>query len=234
MSNIIDRAKEIERESGVSERENELISYGSSSSHNANSNSIVSATGIKTSATNGINGGRRQHHQLGWFQISCYCRSNWIAMLLSLLLLLPLNKSKNKLVALYFHNYTIFSRSSFWHLHLILCAWSECEHVCLYRGRSQQQNRFEIVEHTLRACVFVSVYGHWNAYLSAVEFYAELASKQRTEKKHAHTHNRLWYDVMWCVRVNVCETRLRVYALSSTCVCVHMYSKYYIRVACTS
>lgn len=95
-----------------------------------------------------------------------------------------------------------------------------CVRIWLYRGRSQQQNRFEIVEHT--PCVFVSVYGHCNAYLSAIEFYAEL-------KKSMHTHSRsivIWCDVM-CACQCMWNTSTGVRALANVCVRAYVFQILY-------
>lgn len=96
-----------------------------SSSHNANSNSSIYKC-------NGHLKYQRQRRQRRRTTTPTRIISNELLSTIELnsyavsLLVLSLNKSKNKQVALYFHNYTIFSRSSFRHLHLILCAWSEC------------------------------------------------------------------------------------------------------------
>lgn len=50
---------------------------------------------------------------------------------------------------------------------------------------------------------------------------------QSWKKACTHIHDRLWCDVMWCVRVNVCEIRLRVYALSRVCVRAYVFQILY-------
>lgn len=126
--------------------------------------------------------------------------------------LLPLlNKSKNKQVALYFHNYTIFSRSSYWHLHLILCV-----HVLLYRPDCAQEGhnnkiilkswniRRAVVCACMRArmCAFVV-----NGCRRLFKRYKILYIRASSELKKTKTD----CDVMWYVRATMYGEHTLVY-----------------------